>query len=59
MAYQYPEKLHALIQYLCKIITLHLRWQIEAGVDCVQLFDSWAGLLPEKLFDQFCVQPTA
>ena len=57
MAYQAPEKLYALIERLCKIVTSHLSWQIEAGVDCVQLFDSWAGLLPEKLFDQLCVQP--
>ncbi len=58
MAYQAPEKLSALIDRLCQIVTLHLSWQIEAGVDCVQLFDSWAGLLPEKLFHQFCIKPT-
>ncbi len=59
MAYEAPEKLSSLIDYLCQIVTFHLRWQIDAGADCVQLFDSWAGLLPEKLFHRFCVQSTA
>jgi uroporphyrinogen decarboxylase len=40
----------ASIDYLCA--------QIEAGVDAVQIFDSWAGSLGGEDFDRWCVAPT-
>ena len=36
----------------------HLINQIEAGCDVVQIFESWAGLLPEEEFERFIVKPT-
>ena len=40
-------------EYLC----IHLENQIKAGADTVQIFDSWAGLIPdEKLYD-YCYLP--
>ena len=32
--------------------------QIAAGVDAVQLFDSWAGVLPEAEFERWVIAPT-
>ena len=32
--------------------------QLEAGAECVQIFDSWAGVLPADEFERWCVQPT-
>jgi uroporphyrinogen decarboxylase len=45
--------LNTINEYLC----IHINNQIKAGADTVQIFDSWAGLIPEeKLFD-YCYEP--
>ena len=40
-----PEAWHRLMDRLAGMIVAHLRAQAEAGVDAVQLFDSWVGAL--------------
>jgi uroporphyrinogen decarboxylase len=40
-----PEVWHALMDRLADLTATFLRAQVEAGVDAVQLFDSWAGAL--------------
>ncbi|WAC55245.1 uroporphyrinogen decarboxylase [Gordonia sp. SL306] len=40
-----PETWHALMGRLADITIAFLRVQLDAGVDAVQLFDSWAGML--------------
>ncbi len=40
-----PELWHRLMETLTDVITRYLVAQIDAGVDVVQLFDSWAGAL--------------
>ena len=47
--------LEKLINYLC----LHIDNQIKAGADVVQIFDSWAGLIPEKDLNSFCYVPNS
>ena len=32
--------------------------QLEAGVDAVQIFDTWAGVLPPDEFERWCIAPT-
>ena len=41
-----------------KTIYLHAKKQYEAGADVIQIFDSWAGLIPKKKLNKFCFQPT-
>ena len=45
--------LNNLNDYLCT----HIENQIEAGADIVQVFDSWAGLIPKKDLPNYCYIP--
>jgi uroporphyrinogen decarboxylase len=40
-------------EYLCS----HLENQINAGADTVQIFDSWAGLIPSENLHDYCYIP--
>ena len=42
---------------LQETIIQHLISQIDAGVDVVQLFDSWAGMVPAPLYEKWVIQP--
>jgi uroporphyrinogen decarboxylase len=42
--HQQPGAAHALLDKLTEVTIRYLRTQIAAGVDAVQLFDSWAGV---------------
>jgi uroporphyrinogen decarboxylase len=48
-----------LIDLLSEAVFEHLAAQIDAGADLVQLFDSWAGVLPESEFVRWCIAPVA
>jgi len=48
----------ALIERLTEATVEYLSAQIEAGAEVVKLFDSWAGSLCGRDFDDFCVAPT-
>jgi uroporphyrinogen decarboxylase len=57
-AYRYPEAFAALIEILERASTEYLVRQLQAGVDAVQIFDTWAGVLPPEEFERWCVAPT-
>ena len=46
-----------LLKKLEEMICLHIDKQIEAGADIIQIFDSWAGLLPKKELPNYCYIP--
>jgi uroporphyrinogen decarboxylase len=58
MAYRDRATFARLIDLLTRTSIDYLDAQIRAGADCVQLFDSWAGSLPEDEFARWVVQPT-
>lgn len=57
-AYRDPDSFGRLIDVLVDCVSLHLIHQLEAGADAVQIFDSWAGGLPEAQFARWVIAPT-
>ena len=50
-----PEVWHALMDRLAELTATFLRAQVAAGVDAVQLFDSWAGALSERDYREYAL----
>ncbi len=59
MMYKKPEELQKIIDLLVDATSLYLLEQIKSGVDAIQLFDSWASVLPEEMFNLWVIKPTA
>ena len=57
-AYGDPEGFRQLIDILVEATISYLSRQVEAGAEVLQLFDSWAGVLPEPGFRCWCIEPT-
>lgn len=57
-AYRDPQGFGALIGILTKTTIEWLVAQIAAGAEVVQLFDTWAGVLPEAGFQRWVIEPT-
>jgi len=58
MVYQAPALFSALIDRLTEATIAYLAAQIDAGVEAVMLFDTWAGLLPPSQFRNHVARPT-
>jgi uroporphyrinogen decarboxylase len=56
-AYRDPGLFQAIIDRLVGASITYLAAQIEAGVDAVQIFDSWAGVLPTLEYERWCAAP--
>lgn len=48
----------ALVDILVKGTTDYLLRQIEAGAEAIQIFDTWAGVLPDNEFRNWSINPT-
>ncbi|WP_207456001.1 uroporphyrinogen decarboxylase [Azospirillum sp. SYSU D00513] len=57
-AYGDPQGFQALIDLLVDATVDYLSAQIEAGAEAVQVFDSWAGVLPADPFRRWVIEPT-
>jgi uroporphyrinogen decarboxylase len=45
MMYSNPELLHNILAKVTEVVKLYMEKQIEAGIDVVQIFDSWAAAI--------------
>lgn len=53
MMYSNPELLHKILAKVTEVVKLYMEKQIEAGIDVVQIFDSWAAAIEPSKYDEF------
>jgi uroporphyrinogen decarboxylase len=56
-AYSDPEGFAQLIDKLVEASASYLVRQLQSGADAVQIFDTWAGILPPEEFQRWCIGP--
>jgi uroporphyrinogen decarboxylase len=56
MLYQEPVLAHSLLEMITISTVKYLKAQIEAGANLVQVFDSWAGILPPDHYREFSLR---
>lgn len=56
--YRDPAGFMALLDKLAVHVAEHLRGQLRAGADAVQIFDSWSQGLPAPMFERWVIAPT-
>lgn len=58
MAYRHPEAFAKIIDVLVESSIDYLLAQLAAGADALQIFDTWAGVLPPAEFARWSTEPT-
>ena len=58
LAYREPEGFARMIDILVEVSSRYLVEQLKAGADAVQIFDTWAGVLPPAEFARWSIAPT-
>jgi uroporphyrinogen decarboxylase len=53
LMYRDPGAWHALMERIARGLTGYVNRQVEAGAQCIQLFDSWVGSLGEEDYREF------
>lgn len=51
-----PALFGKLMEKLVEATTAYFKLQIEAGADCLQIFDSWGGLCPSDAFEELSLR---
>lgn len=59
LAYADPGRFDAIIRAIVETSVAYLDGQVRAGVDAVQLFESWAGSLSPQQFRRWVIEPNA
>ena len=58
MAYRHPDAFAKIIDTIVENSITYLLEQLKAGADVLQIFDTWAGVLPPREFQRWSVEPT-
>jgi uroporphyrinogen decarboxylase len=58
MAYRHPKAFADIIDVLVENSIQYLLGQLSAGADVLQIFDTWAGVLPPREFQRWSIEPT-
>ena len=58
LAYRHPEAFQKIMDTLVANSIRYLLGQLAAGADALQIFDTWAGVLPPGEFQRWSVEPT-
>ena len=53
MMYSNPKLLHNILAKVTEVVKYYMEKQIEAGIDVVQIFDSWASAIEPGKYDEF------
>ncbi|MDD5373609.1 MAG: uroporphyrinogen decarboxylase [Sulfurimonas sp.] len=53
MMYSNPELLHKILAKVTEVVKIYMEKQIKAGIDVVQIFDSWAAAIEPAKYDEF------
>ncbi len=57
-AYSHPQAFSTIIDVLVENSIHYLIGQLEAGAEALQIFDTWAGVLPPREFARWSIEPT-
>src|SRR5580698_5220134 len=57
MAYRHPDAFARIIDTLVENSIHYLLGQLKAGADVLQIFDTWAGILPPREFQRWSIEP--
>lgn len=58
LAYSHPDAFAKIIDALVENSIQYLAGQLKAGADALQIFDTWAGVLPPREFERWSIKPT-
>ena len=58
LAYREPDAFAVIIDVLVENSIQYLLGQLNAGADVLQIFDTWAGVLPPREFARWSIEPT-
>jgi len=58
LAYRHPQAFAKIIDALVENSIRYLVGQLDAGADALQIFDTWAGVLPTREFERWSIEPT-
>src|SRR5690606_22140717 len=53
LVYEAPDAAHKLLSILAASVSSYLLAQVEAGANALMIFDTWGGVLPPAIYQQF------